>query len=312
MRIGFFGTSNFAVPVLRSVAPHVVLVVSQPDRPRGRGHALTPTPVRLVATELGLPVETPERSRAPEFVERLRSLELDLLLVVAYGQILSMDTLNAARQGGVNLHGSLLPKYRGAAPIQRAIMEGQTETGVTLMQMAKAMDAGDVIDRRSTPISAAETYGELSARLALIAGGMAADWVARLCGGSYPRVPQDEKDATYAPKIVKEDGRLDVSEAAELQHRRFRAVTPEPGAVLPTTFGDLKVLAASLDPASGPAGCIGEASAALQVFFAHGSLLFERVQFPGRKPVTGVEAANGLRLKSGHLLAPAGSPRMVD
>ena len=169
MRIVYFGTSDFAVPALRALAEHVVLVVSQPDRPTGRGMKLQSSPVKKLALELGLPVETPEKARTPEFVEQVAAIGADVHVVAAYGQILSVKLLETAKNGGINLHGSILPAYRGAAPIQRSILNGDHETGVTLMQMDKGMDTGDMIAVAKTPIGPDETYGELQTRLSEIA-----------------------------------------------------------------------------------------------------------------------------------------------
>src|SRR5262249_18938452 len=152
---------TFAVPALQELKDHISLVVTQPDRPSGRGMRMHSSPVKEAALEIGLPVETPEKSRAPEFVERLQSENADALVVASYGQILSQRVLDSAKRGGINLHGSILPKYRGAAPIQRAILDGEPETGITLMQMDKGMDSGDIIAIERTPIGSDETYGEL-------------------------------------------------------------------------------------------------------------------------------------------------------
>jgi len=228
MRVAYFGTAVFAVPALRAVADHVVLVVSQPDRPTGRGLQTQPSPVKLAALEHGLPVETPEKCRTPEFVEFLRSLELDVLLVAAYGQILSVAVLESAHRGGINLHGSVLPHYRGAAPIQRAILAGERQTGITLIQMDKGMDSGDCIAIEHTPIGEDETYGELQDRLAAIAAEMAGTWLPRIVAGDYPRVPQDHDHATFAPKVLKEDESAQGGGRTALRACRARRVQPLP------------------------------------------------------------------------------------
>lgn len=299
MKLVFFGTGSFAIPALRNLREHVSLVVTQPDRPSGRGMKLKPSEVKTAALEMGLQVETPEKSRAPEFVERLQSLDADALVVASYGQILSQKVLDSARQGGINLHGSILPKYRGAAPIQRAVLEGEAETGVTLMQMDKGMDTGDMISIVKTPIGADETYGELQDRLALIAGEMAQEWMPRIVAGDYQRIPQDNDQATLAPKIEKAEGQLQFQKDAEDEYRRFRAFTPAPGAFLMTNLGLLKISAARLGTESGEPGVVLSTGGSCQVAFGSGSLHLLEVQPEGKKRMSGRDFANGMRLKPG-------------
>ncbi len=300
MRLVYFGSADFAVSALEAVAPHVVLVVSQPDKPSGRRMTLRPTPVKQRALELGLPVETPEKSRAPEFVEHIQSLEADALLVAAYGQILSERLLNSARQGGINLHGSLLPRWRGAAPIQRAIEAGDTESGVTLMQMDKGMDTGDIIALGETPIGPDETAGELFDRLAVLAGDMAAEWMPRICDGDYPRTPQDGSQATIAPKIGREDTLIDFGMTAADAYNKFRAYAPWPGSVLQSNLGALKLVKVSLEPdADAKPGLVREVRPNLAVGFEGGWLILTEVQPEGRRPVSGTDFANGARLRPG-------------
>lgn len=302
MRIVFFGTASFAVPALSAIAPHVVLVVSQPDRPGRRGMQLQPSPVKQAALELALPVETPEKSRAPEFVDILRSLNADALLVAAYGQILSTAVLESARCGGINLHGSILPKYRGAAPIQRCILAGDTETGVSLMQMDKGMDTGDVIAIQRTPIGADETYGEVQDRLALIAAEMAKEWMPRISAFDYVRAPQNNEEATIAPKVEKAEAELSFGRQASEEYNRFRAFTPAPGAFIRTRLGLVKISAARLGTDEGPPGVVMSTAGSCQVGFSAGSLHLLEVQPEGKKRMTGKDFANGLRLRVGDSL----------
>lgn len=302
MRIVYFGTAAFAVPALQAMAPNVCLVVTQPDRMGGRGLKLQVSPVKQAAHELGLPIQSPEKSRSPEFVELLRSLDADVLLVAAYGQILSQAVLDSAKRGGINLHGSILPKYRGAAPIQRCILDGETVSGVTLMQMAKGMDTGDVIAIESTPIGADETYGELQDRLAVIAADMARIWIPRICAGSYPRVPQDDQKATVAPKIEKAEAELKFDNDAPQEYNRFRAFTPAPGAFIRTRFGLVKIAKARLGTDQGPSGVVLSTSDSCRVAFRTGSLNLLELQPEGKKRMTGRDFANGLRLRPGDSL----------
>jgi methionyl-tRNA formyltransferase len=301
VKIVYFGTADFAVPALREVAPHVVLVVSQPDRPTGRGMKMQPSPVKTAALELGLPVETPGKARDPEFVDSVRELAADFLLVAAYGQILSVALLEAANQGGINLHGSILPHYRGAAPIQRCLQNGDRETGVTLMQMDKGMDSGDMIAIERLPIAPDETYGELAARLGDLAGQMAGSWAERLANGDYPRTPQNHDEATYAPKVTKEEAELKFDEPVELAYNDCRAFTPSPGAWLQTKVGRLRIGSARKLDTSGEPGVL---LASDVLAFQGGSLQLLEVQPEGKKRMSGRDFFNGYRLSIGESLRP--------
>ncbi|MBS1713818.1 MAG: methionyl-tRNA formyltransferase [Armatimonadetes bacterium] len=305
MRLVAFGTADFAVPALRAVAGSVVLVVSQPDRPSGRGLGLKPSPVKRAALELGLPVETPLKCRAPEFVERIAALDADALLVAAYGQILPRALLEAAKHGAVNLHGSVLPEYRGAAPIQRCILDGRTETGVTLMQMDVGMDTGDTIAVETVPIGPEDTAGHLFEVLAGLAGRMAATWMPRIVSGDYPRTPQDDTRATYAPKVTKEEAELRFEGDVRHEHSRYRAFTPFPGAFLILGSGHLRISQARLRPNLNPGpGLATVERGSLSVGFQGGSLELLEVQPQGKKRVSGAEFANGARLVTGSCLRP--------
>jgi len=295
LRIVYFGTSEFAVPALQALAPNVVMVVSQPDRPSGRGMKMHSSPVKQAALELGLPVETPEKARVPEFVEQIAALEADVHVVAAYGQILSMKLLETARNGGINLHGSILPYYRGAAPIQRAILNGDHETGVTLMQMDKGMDTGDMIEITKTQIGPDETYGELQTRLSIIAQDLIEAWIERLAGGNYPRTPQDNDLATYANKIDRTETELSFERNAQEEYNRFRAFTPAPSVFLQTRHGRLKVKEARFQPLEGAAGKV-LALNPLTVAFGQGSLELHAVQPEGKPSMSGTSWAAGKRL----------------
>ena len=302
MRIVYFGTAAFAVPALKAMAEHVCLVVTQPDRMGGRGMKLQTSPVKQAALELGLTVESPEKSRTSEFVDTLRSHEADVLLVAAYGQILSTAVLESAKRGGINLHGSILPKYRGAAPIQRCILVGETVSGVTLMQMAKGMDTGDVIAIETTSIGPDESYGDLQDRLAVIAAQMSKDWLPRICAGNYSRKPQDHAAATMAPKVEKAEAELKFGRDAHQEYNRVRAFTPAPGAFMKTRFGLVKIGKARLGTDEGQPGVVLSTSESCQVAFHTGSLNLLELQPEGKKRMTGRDFANGLRLKPGDTL----------
>ncbi|MDR3691651.1 MAG: methionyl-tRNA formyltransferase [Fimbriimonas sp.] len=301
MSLIFFGTGSFAIPSLRILANDVSLVVTQPDRPSGRGLRLTPSPIKLQAIELGLPVETPEKSRAPEWIERFLEIKPDALVVASYGQILSQRLLDTAKFGGINLHGSILPKYRGAAPIQRCLLNGEPQTGVTLMQMDKGMDTGAIIDIRRCEILADETYGDLQFRLAAIAAEMAQEWMPRIVAGNYPIQPQINEDATYAAKIEKSEAELIFGRPAHEEYARFRAFTPEPGAFVRSAHGLLRLSQARLSERLGePSEVIS--TSPLTVGFLNGSIELHEVQPEGKKRMTGRDFANGARLRPGSRL----------
>jgi len=303
MKFVFFGTAEFAVAPLQAIAPHVSLVVCQPPRPSGRGMKLQPSPVQAAAERAGLPVLTPDRARSPEFVERVREEHADALIVAAYGQILSVALLESAAHGGINLHGSILPKYRGAAPIQRCLLEGRSMTGVTLMQMDKGMDTGDMIDVAELAINADETYGELQGRLAEMAADLLERWAPRLAVGDYPRLPQDGSRATHAAKIERSDGLLDVRLPIGDVYNRFRAVTPSPGAFFALEEGPLRVLTCRrvVDMEAVP-GQIVKRDGAWCLACQCGWLEIARVRPAGRSEMPFGDYLNGRRLASGDFL----------
>lgn len=242
-RIVFAGTAQFALPSLRAlhVAGHeVLLVVTQPDRPAGRGMQVTPPPVKAAAQELGLPVYQPERIRDPEVVERLRALTPDLLVVVAYGQIIPRSVLAIARRGAINVHASLLPRWRGAAPIARAVLAGDGETGVSIMKMDEQLDHGPVLAIRATPIGEDEDAAALTSRLADLGAELLVETLENF--DHAHAVEQDHALASLAPKLRKEEGELEWAMGPAEIDRRVRALQPWPGATLPTKKGRVKVL----------------------------------------------------------------------
>ncbi|MEX2242540.1 MAG: methionyl-tRNA formyltransferase [Fimbriimonadaceae bacterium] len=306
MKLVYFGTSAFAVPALQALARNVALVVTQPDRPSGRGMATRASDVKNAATALGLQVETPEKSRYKAFVESLTALDADAFIVASYGQILSKSLLAVPKQGCFNLHASLLPKYRGAAPIQYAVLNGDTVTGVTLILMDAGMDTGDMIAKATTDIGPDETAGELHDRLAQTAAGLVAEWIERLVAGDFPHDPQTERVATYAPKVTKADAELDFERPAREEYDRYRAFTPAPGAWVRAKSGDLKIRAARLAARSPVGAAPGTVVATnpFEVAFSAGSLVFDTVQPEGRKAVSGPDFANGARIRTGDCLKP--------
>ena len=231
-RIIFMGSPEFALPTLSALAAQypVVGVVTQPDRPAGRGRSLTPPPVRLLAEELGLPCIQPRRLREPEAMEALRAWAPDLIVVAAFGQILRPEVLELPRLGCVNVHASLLPRWRGAAPIQAALLHGDRETGVTIMLMDPGIDTGPTLAQRSLVIDPQDTASSLSARLAQLGADLLLDSLLAYLSGELQPQPQDEALATYAPMLKKEDGQLDFSRTAAHLANQVRAFNPWPGA----------------------------------------------------------------------------------
>lgn len=303
MKLVYFGTSEFAVPALRRLAPSISLVVSQPDRPTGRGMRVQSSPVKLAALELGLPVETPEKCRAPEFVERIRSENADALLVAAYGQILPTSLLESAKFGAINLHGSILPLYRGAAPIQRCIQNGDTETGVTLMKMDKGMDTGDILTISTTAIHPDETYTELHLRLADLAADLAERDLEAVLAGKIQPEAQNHELATYAPKVEKAEAELHFGNSVRDEYNRFRAFTAVPGAFVKTKFGVLKLREVKLTEGPGKPGEVLQIRPELTIAFAGRALKFITVQPEGKAPMPGSAWANGIRLQPGEIVS---------
>lgn len=302
MGIIFFGASSFAVPALRRVATSVDLVVSQPDRPSGRGLKPQPSDLKRAAIELDLPVETPESCRAADFLDLIRTRQPSLIVTAAYGQIMPLSLLEIPAYGAVNLHGSILPRYRGAAPIQRAIMDGETQTGVTLMKMAKGMDTGDIISLATTPIDPDETYGSLHDRLANLAADLLSEWINRLITGSFSSIAQDHALATHAAKITKEETTLSLQETGKVAYDRFRGLSPRPGAFLETQFGRLKIIEARLWGGNDAPGKIVQSDAEIGVAFASQGLVLKTVQSEGKRPLSAKDWLNGAHLKLGQSL----------
>jgi methionyl-tRNA formyltransferase len=232
LRVVFLGTPDFALPSLEAVATHARLLaaVAQPDRPKGRGREVAPPPVKTRAIELGVPVLQAERPNLPGTIAALSALRAELFVVVAYGAILSPELLGVPKQGAINLHASLLPEFRGASPIQQAILEGRAETGNSTMWMAQGLDTGDVILQRALAIGPDETAGELSARLATDGAALLIETLEAVARGDAPRTKQDDARATLTKKIKKSDGALDFAQPARSVHDRARAMTPWPGA----------------------------------------------------------------------------------
>ncbi len=230
-RIVMLGTGDFALPTFEHLCDtghRVVALITQPDRPQGRKQELIPSRIKRAAIERGVPVEQPEDVNAPESLERVRTLAPDLLVAADFGQILSADLLAIPRLGGINLHGSILPAYRGAAPVARAIEHGECESGVSVIRMTLKIDAGGVIAVARTPIGTDETTGELEERLARLGAPLVAESIMALESGTAQILPQDRSKVTKAPKLRKEDGKIDWSKSARAIHDQVRAMKPWP------------------------------------------------------------------------------------
>ena len=250
MRIVFWGTPEFATPSLRALIGEghdVVGVVTQPDRPQGRSRSkLVPSPVKLIAVEEGIPVLQPEQPKTPEFIQALTELEADASIVVAYGRILTQAVIDTPRVGTFNVHASLLPQLRGAAPIQAAILEGLTETGVTIMRLVPALDAGPMLLRRATPIAEDETYGELALRLAELGALGLIEALTLVDMGIAIEQQQDDAAATYAPKVDRDHTKIDWTQSAVQVSRIIRAYDPRPGAYATSGEAELKLFGATV------------------------------------------------------------------
>lgn len=284
MRIVFMGTPDFAVPSLEALlksGDEVVGIVTQPDRPKGRGQVLAPSPVKLVAQRETLPLLQPTKMKDPAFLEALAAWKPDLIAVAAFGRILPPAILSLPPNGCINVHGSLLPKYRGAGPIQWAIINGETETGITTMLMDEGMDTGAVLLQESIPIEADDTAGSLSPKLAELGGRLLVETIAQFKAGTLIPRPQNHAGATMAPLLKKEDGVIDWSLPAMSIANRIRGLTPWPGAY---TFwgGDRWTILkaeASTDNTGGETGrVIAVARNAIAVSTGEGSLILKEIQ----------------------------------
>lgn len=317
IRIVFMGTPDFAVPSLAALLAHgdaqVVGVVTQPDRPKGRKRELTPPPVKAFALERGLPVLQPERMRAPEAVEAVRELAPDLVVTAAYGQILPKALLDIPRLGCVNVHGSLLPRYRGGAPIQRSVIDGEKKTGVTLMFMAEGLDTGDMIARVELPIADEDTSGTMFDKLSAAGAELLSAWLPRLIAGDAPREPQDEALATYAPNLTRDDERLDFGATSRQLFDRVRGLSPMAGAftllggevfkvwgIAPPTAADAKLGAEW--QAAAPGTVLETGAFGIRVRSGDGSVVLTQVQPAGKKVLSAADYARGARLAPGTTL----------
>jgi len=312
MRVVFIGTGEIGVPTLQALlnSEHeVVGVVTQPDKPVGREQSIEPPPIKKEITRSGgfqtavgrsaagkppLPeVLQPAKIKDPQIIDEIRGLKPDVIVVMAYGQILPREVLEIPRLACLNLHASLLPRWRGAAPIQAAIAAGDRETGITVMYMNEGLDTGDILLQRTIEIRADETGGSLHDRLAQIAHEPLLESLRLLAAGNAPRIPQDNARATYAPKLKREHGQIDWSESAEAIERRIRAYNPWPGAFMKVEGQNLKIFSASVVDLNGSPGEILRSDKELVIAAGKGALSLAEVQLEGKRRMSAAEFLRG-------------------
>jgi len=306
LRIAYFGTPDFAVPGLRALiqSRHTVAVlVSQPDRPKGRGQKMQPTPTKVVAEAAGIPVLQPTRLKDEAFVEQLGAFDLDLGVVAAYGRIIPDAVLAVPRLGMINIHASLLPAYRGAAPVHRAVMNGDPETGVTIMRVVTALDAGPMLAEARRPIGADETTPEVERDLAALGAALVVDVVDRMAAGTAQELPQDDSRATYAPKIERHEGTIDWTLPARRIHDLVRGLQPWP--LVSVRLGGVRCLvhrtAVTDERSTAPAGTIAQASNGVMAIAAGDGRLLRilELQPEGKRVMSAREFLAGRSLEPG-------------
>ena len=305
LRVVFFGTPGFAVPTLEALlrSRHVAAgVVTQPDRPRGRGYKTLDAPVKAIAVAAGVPVLQPQRLKEAVFLEKLMALRADLGVVAAYGKILTDQVLAIPTHGFVNVHASLLPRYRGAAPVHRAVIAGERETGVTLMRVVQALDAGSMLATAHRPIAADETSDEVERDLARLGAALLVATLDELAAGHVPETPQDDSQATYAPKLQKDEGLIDWRWTAERLHNLIRGLHPWPHAF--TFLGARRLIVRrsrwSAESSPEAAGAVVDAAGdRLAVAAGSGILEITEIQSEGKRPMSAREFLAGHPLSRG-------------
>ncbi|MDR1572317.1 MAG: methionyl-tRNA formyltransferase [Clostridiales Family XIII bacterium] len=309
MRLAYMGTPDFAVaPLLALIEAgcDVAVAVTQPDRPRDRGKRVQPPPVKAAAEKLGIPVLQPDAIKGDaRFLERLKAAGPDLIVVAAYGRMLPPEILGLPPLGCVNIHASILPKYRGAAPIQRAVMDGAKETGVTLIYMSEDMDAGDIIGARRTDVGR-KTSAELFRELSLLGAGLLSDSLPALASGRAPASPQDHASATYAPMVRRQEGRVDFARPPEETERLVRAMNAHPGAYALYEGKAIKIWGAEAaggrcDQPHGTVAYLSEKGIAVSA--GGGILTLTELQAPGGRAMAAPDFARGRRLGAGSVFA---------
>jgi len=296
MRIVFIGAGEIGVPTLQALLKsehEVVGIVTQPDKPVGRAQIIEPPPIKKALAGAKMPILQPARIKEHQAIAEIRALIPDVIVVMAYGQIFPRDVLEIPKIACLNLHASLLPRWRGAAPVQAAIAAGDRETGITVMYMDEGLDTGDILLRCKTDILPTDTGGSLHDRLAKIAPDALLDCLRLLVEGSAPRAPQDNSLATYAPKLKRDDGRIDWSEPAEMIERKIRAFYPWPGAFTKIERLTLKIFSASVFDLSGEPGEILRSEKELVIAAGTGALSLSEVQLEGKRRMSAAEFLRG-------------------
>jgi methionyl-tRNA formyltransferase len=297
VRVLFWGTPEFAAPALRGLIGEgfeVVGVVTQPDKPQGRSREIIPSPVKQIAVDEEIPVFQPRNARDPELIEKLKALKPDISIVVAYGHILPQVIIDLPPMGTLNIHASLLPELRGAGPIQAAIRQGLTETGVSLMRVVKELDAGPVILQKETEIFDDETFGELQMRLAELGALTLIEALTLVSLGKAKEKPQDDSRATYAPKVTRDSSRIDWNQSALEISRLIRASDPKPGAFTKTPKGDVKLFGPKvMDGIKGEPGEVLKVMGELVIACGLDAVRISEVQPSGKKRMSAHEWARG-------------------
>ena len=296
MRIVFIGTGEIGVPTLKALLEsehELVGVVTQPDKPVGRAQRLESPAIKKAMAEKTVPILQPPRIKEPQAIEDIRALKPEVIVVMSYGQILPRDLLQIPRLACLNLHASLLPRWRGAAPIQAAIAAGDCETGITAMYMDEGLDTGDILLQRNLEILPNDTGGSLHDRLAQVAPETLLESLRLLVAGSAPRIPQDNSRAIYAPKLKREHAQIDWSESAEAIERKIRAYNPWPGAFMKIDRQTLKIFSASVVDLNGQPGEILRSDKDLIVATRKGALSLDEVQLEGKRRMTAAEFLRG-------------------
>lgn len=297
MRVVFIGTGEIGVPTLKALLQssenELVGLVTQPDKPAGRDQHLEPPPIKKALAETKMPMLQPARIRDRQAIDAIRELQPDLIVVIAYGQILPRDLLEIPRLACLNLHASLLPRWRGAAPIQAAIAAGDRETGITVMYMDEGLDTGDILLQRRIDIVSDDTGGSLHDRMGQIAPDALLESLRMLSTGNAPRVPQDNALATTAPKLTREDGRIDWSEPAEVIERKIRAFNPWPGAFMKLGSRNLKIFSATIVDLSGKPGETLRSENSFVIAAGKQALSLNEVQLEGKRRMSAADFLRG-------------------
>lgn len=307
-RMIFMGTPDFGVPTLEALIRHreIVTVVTQPDRPKGRGKKMTASPVKRLALEKGIEVLQPEKASDPAFCDQIEQREPDLIMVIAFGQILNKRLLDISKWGAFNVHASLLPKYRGAAPIQTVILNGDDKTGLTIMRMEEGLDTGPILLQEEYSILKEETAGHLHDRLAIKAGEFTIKWLNQMSHESMEERPQDHSEASYAPKLTKAISMIEWTQPASRVSATIRALDPRPGAY--TTWQDKRIKLFSSGIAHNrqhdmiPGRIASQGEAGLIIETGEGAVIAREIQYPGKKRLSAKDFLRGFSFPEGTIL----------